>query len=359
MNANRLLVVGATGLVGRAAIAHFSRLEGWGVVSMSRRAHSAPRVTHVRADLRDPRSCREALAATGPITHVLYAALYEKPDVVEGWRDSEQMQTNHKMLKNLLDAVEGTSPSLRCVVSLQGGKAYGVHLGRVPVPAKERWPRASHRIFYWSQEDLLKERAARQGWRYALIRPQRILGDAVASPLSIVLALGIYAAIMREQGLPLTFPGGGRYVNACTDSRLIAQAVEFCAVNDHTANETYNVVNGDWIDWRDLWPSLAESFRMEVGEDRPLSLALEMPRHKDTWRHLAIRHNLLHKSLQSAAGRVWDYADLVLGHGEDSPSHNVMSPIKIVQAGFTPCHDTGDSFAYWLGRLQRQGVLPH
>jgi nucleoside-diphosphate-sugar epimerase len=358
VSAKRLLVVGATGLVGRAAIAHFSKLEGWHVASISRREHSAPQVTHVRADLRDPQSCRAALAAIGPITHVLYAAFHERPDVVEGWRDPEQMQTNLTMLQNLLDAVEDGSPSLQCVVALQGGKAYGVHLGRVPVPAKERWPRASHRIFYWSQEDLLKERAAQHGWRYALLRPQRILGDAVASPLSIVLALGIYAAITREQGLPLTFPGGGRYVNACSDSRLIAQAVEFCAVNDHTANETYNVVNGDWVDWRDLWPSIAESFTMEAGEDRPLSLALEMPRHKETWRRLAMRHNLLHDSLDAVAGRVWDYADLVLGHGVDSPPHNVMSPIKIMQAGFTPCRDTGDSFAYWFGRLQRRRVLP-
>jgi hypothetical protein len=96
-----------------------------------------------------------------------------------------------------------------------------------------------------------------------------------------------------------------------------------------------------------------------VGKDRPLSLAVEMPRHNEVWRTLAMRHNLLHDSLEAVAGRVWDYADLVLGHGIDSPPHNVMSPAKIMQAGFTPCHDTEESFAYWLARLQLQRILPH
>jgi nucleoside-diphosphate-sugar epimerase len=262
------------------------------------------------------------------------------------------------MLGNLLDAVEAVSPALERVIAMQGGKAYGVHLGRVPVPAKERWPRGPHEIFYWAQEDLLARRSASAGWTYTLLRPQRILGDAVASPLSIVAALGVYAATWRERGRPLTFPGGGRYVNACTDSRLLARAIEHCAVTDGAANETFNVVNGDWVDWRDLWPRVAARFRMPVGPDEPLSLAEHMPAHEAAWRRLALRHGLRHRTMAEVAGPVWGYADLVLGAGDDHPHHNVMSPVKLLGTGFADGEDTEDSIDYWLGRLQTSRVLP-
>jgi nucleoside-diphosphate-sugar epimerase len=357
VSGGRVLVAGASGLVGRAALAHFSAREGWEVVGLSRRRPDAAG-DYLEADLRDRQSLVAALEGTDPFTHLVYAALYEKPDVVAGWRDPEQMAVNLGMLTNVLDVLDDTSPLLTSVVALQGGKAYGVHLGRVPVPAKERWARSDHQIFYWQQEDLLRERARLGGWRVAFLRPQRILGDAVASPLSIVMALGVFAAVVRELGEPLHFPGGGRYVNACTDSRLLAEAIEFCATHEHTSGEIYNVVNGDFVDWRDLWQTVATSFGMETGEDRPTSLADLMPLRADTWEALAARHSLRHRSIRETAGGVWQYADLVLGFGQASPEHNVMSPIKLVQAGFTSSLDTADSFAYWLTRLQEQKVLP-
>lgn len=354
----RLLIVGATGLVGRAAVEHFAARPDWSVTALSRRPLSHSGVTHVSADLRDGEGLAEGLATAGPFTHVLYAALYERPHVVAGWRDPGQMEINRQMMGNLLDAVESSSTGLRRVIALQGGKAYGVHLRRVPVPAKERWPRGTHQIFYWAQEDLLAERSAAAGWAYTVLRPQRILGDALASPLGIVVALGVYAATWRELGRPLTFPGGGRYVNACTDSRLLARAVEHCAVDDGAANETFNVVNGDWVDWRDVWPRVAARFGMPVGPDDPLSLAEHMPTHDATWRRLALRHGLRHRTMTEVAGPVWEYADLVLGAGAEHPHHNVMSPVKLLDAGFVDGEDTEDAIDFWLGRLQARRILP-
>ena len=42
-----LLVVGATGLLGRAALVHFKDLAGWRVLGMSRRSPDVDGVTHV------------------------------------------------------------------------------------------------------------------------------------------------------------------------------------------------------------------------------------------------------------------------------------------------------------------------
>jgi nucleoside-diphosphate-sugar epimerase len=241
---NAILIVGGTGIAGTAALRHFAALSDWQVLALSRRPVAIPGVHHLKVDLLDADRCSDALRDAAGITHVAYMALHEEDDLLAGWRSQSQMSANLAMLRNLLDGLASSRSTLRHISVLQGSKAYGSHLHPVPVPAKERWPRGNHEIFYWPQEDLLRERQRSEGWSFSILRPMRILGESVGSPMSIVAAIGVYASVMRHLGEPLRFPGGGRYVTACTDSRLIAQAVEFVGTNPQAAGETYNVVNG-------------------------------------------------------------------------------------------------------------------
>lgn len=356
-----MLVVGATGLVGRAALAHFANAAGWNVVALSRRVPEALHgVRHLAVDLADRDGCAAALRGLRGITHVLYAALHEKPDLLAGWLQPDQIDTNLAMLRNLLDAIDA-SPSrdaLAHLTLLQGTKAYGSHVRRVPVPAKERWPRGDWPIFYWPQEDLLRERAARGGWAFTVLRPQLILGDAIGSPMNFVLALGTYAAIRRELGQPLSYPGGGRFVTAASDSRLIARAVEWCATRPQAAGRTFNLTDGDAVCWHDLWPSIAARFDLPVGPPEPQRLAQTMPAHEPTWRRIVERHGLRPTTLAALVGASWQFADRNLAAGQDDPPDRLASPIALRQAGFDGCEDTEDAIAYWIDRLQRERWLP-
>ena len=353
----RILIVGATGLVGAAATRHFSSLSGWEVTALSRRPPADPRVRHLAVDLQDDAACRQAFQQAEPFTHVLYAALHEEDKLEASWRSAGQQEVNLRMLRNVLDGVEAGG-RLQHLTILQGGKAYGSHLGRIPVPAKERWPRMAHEIFYWQQEDLLRERSAASGWAFNILRPQLILGQAQASPMNIIAAIGVYASILREAGQPFSFPGGGIYVTACTDSRLIAQAVEFCATHPHVAGETFNIVNGDAIVWRDMWPALADFFGMGLGEAKAMRLAEEMPRHAADWERIVARHGLQPTTMESIVGASWQTADLTFAYGKERQFDRLMSPIKIRQAGFHPCLDTEDAVKYWLLQMQEQRLLP-
>jgi nucleoside-diphosphate-sugar epimerase len=353
----RILIVGATGLVGTAATEHFGRLSGWEVVTLSRRAPAVAGAFHISADLMDRAACMEAFRKAPPITDVLYTALFEEPNLEAGWRSTAQADVNLTMLRNVLDGVEARS-KLQHLTMLQGGKAYGTHLGRVPVPAKERWPRLPHHIFYWGQEDLIRERAAQSGWNFSILRPQMILGEAQASPMNMIAAVGVFACVMRELGRPLTFPGGGIYVTACADSRLIARAAEFCATHANAAGETFNIVNGDAIVWRDLWPRIAAHFSMPAGDNAPMKLAEEMPRLAGKWDEIVRKYNLRKLTMGEVVGASWQMADLTLGYGRERAFDRLMSPIKIRQAGFPDCFDTEDAIIYWLTRMQRSGVLP-
>lgn len=80
----KALVVGATGVVGSAALEHFLE-RGVDVVAVSRRrplvSPGRPFV-HLSLDLLDGDSTAEALTAVKGVTHVVYAALHEKPGLI-------------------------------------------------------------------------------------------------------------------------------------------------------------------------------------------------------------------------------------------------------------------------------------
>jgi nucleoside-diphosphate-sugar epimerase len=360
MAKHTVLVAGAGGVVGAAAVEHFASLPDWDVIAVSRRRppELPGGVTHLSIDLTDAAACRAAGPALAKVTHLMFAALYEKPDLIAGWRDPEQMAVNLAMLRNLLDALEASAPGLRHVSLMQGTKAYGGHVEPAPVPAKERWPRHAHENFYWLQEDLLRERQPGAAWTFTVLRPQIVFGYAVSSPMNIVAAIGAYAAVMRELGRPLAWPGGGRYINGGSDSRLIAQVAEWAGTHEIAANETYNVVNGDALLWQDFWGSIARHFGMEAGEPRPMNLTREMPAHADAWRAVVAKHGLRDTTLDGLVGSSWQFTDRAFAHGVGNPPDSVLSGIKLRQHGFHGCIDTEDCVLYWLERMQRQKLLP-
>lgn len=354
-----ILIAGASGVVGKAATDYFSSLPDWQVLALSRRPMPLPEgVVHVPLDLTDPQACMAAADNLAGVTHVLFAALFELPQLVAGWRDERQMAINEAMLRNLLDALEAKARGLRHITIMQGTKAYGGHVEPARVPAKERWPRHNHANFYWLQEDMLRERQPKAAWTFSILRPQLVFGYAVGSPMNIVAAIGAYAAMQRELGEPLHFTGGGRYINAASDSRLIAQAAHFAATHEAAANETYNVLNGDMLVWQDLWGSIAARFGIAPGEDRPLSLTEAMPQREAVWQRVVERHGLARLSLEQLIGSSWQFTDRALAYGVANPADSVLSPIKLHQHGFHSCMDTEDSLHYWLDRMQRDKLLP-
>ena len=76
------------------------------------------------------------------------------------------------MLENLFEPLRGAASGLQHVTLLQGTKAYGAHLGPIPIPARERAPRHRHANFYWLQEDYLRARQTGQPWRSTIRDPR-------------------------------------------------------------------------------------------------------------------------------------------------------------------------------------------
>jgi nucleoside-diphosphate-sugar epimerase len=158
MASKKVVVAGATGLVGNAALRHFGRAGGAEVIALSRRQ---PRelygARHVSIDLMDAGQCAQAKRDLAGATHLIYAALYESPSLIDGWRDQRQIEINDRMLRNLMAALEPVTPALKHVTLLQGTKAYGSHVRPLKVPAREgRSEMYEQPNFYWAQENFLR-----------------------------------------------------------------------------------------------------------------------------------------------------------------------------------------------------------
>ena len=361
MQDRKVVVIGATGVVGRAAAEELAGL-GAEVIGVSRRLLDVPGVQHVPLDLGDADACRATLSSPvfGGTTHVVYAALQESTDLLSGWLDPDLMARNLELFRNALEPIAGAHGStLEHVNLLQGAKAYGLHLGRSPLPAKERTPRDDHANFYWLQEDALRELADAGGWGWTILRPQVVYGESIGSPMNLLPAIGAYAAMERAAGRPLSFPGGAPSVQEAVDARLLARALGWAATAAEARHEAFNVTNGDVFSWHDVWPAIAETFGMEVGEPQQQRMSEVMPRRADEWAAVVDHHELVApRELDAFVGSSWIYADVLLSGLSLRPLPALLSTIKIRQAGFGDCIDTEDMFREWFTRFQERRLLP-
>lgn len=358
---HKVLVAGASGLVGFAAMKHFMALPGWQVTGLSRRTPSGlEQAEFLCVDLLDRARCAEVFGGMRDVTHLLYAALYEKPGLIHGWRERDQMEINLGMLRNLFEPLEAAARDLKHVTLLQGTKAYGSHIEPVPVPARERWPRHPHENFYWRQEDYLRAKQQGKGWHWTVLRPQVIFGESLGSPMNPIPAIGVYAALLKEKGLPLAYPGGPPRIFQAVDADLLARACAWAATSPACRNETFNINNGEAFEWRTVWPAIADALGMEVGPPRPMSLAVEMPRRQAEWAAIVRKYGLRSpESLEQFVGQSFIYADRNFAYGEtDSPAPTLVSTVKARQAGFHDCVDTEEMFRRLFRRFQELRWLP-
>lgn len=349
------LVVGVGGVIGRGVAQQLAGVPGWSVTGLSRQrpqwllGDEPAGLEHVTADLFSTGTLPSTLAAVPPITHLVYAAYQQRSSL------AAEVEPNVAMLRAAVEAVEAAGHPLEHVTLFQGGKYYGCHLGPFKTPAKEDDPRHLGPNFYFGQQDYLADRAVNAGWAWTALRPEAVAGESVGTPMSLLMVIGVYAAISKELGLPLRFPGTTRAYDALyqmNEARLLGQAVEWAGTTPACRNEAYNITNGDAFRWREMFPVIADAFDMPCAEPAPTHLATMMAGYGPLWAELTRRHGLLALPYEQLAQ--WAFGDFIFNCEYD----NVRSDLKARGHGWNHFVDSEEMFSRQLRSLRANRVLP-
>jgi nucleoside-diphosphate-sugar epimerase len=343
-----MLVVGAGGVVGRAVVERCARL-GIAGLGVGRSGGPEGGLPHVALDVEDAAACRQALGRAGPFTHLVFCAWHAEPD-----REAE-VAPNLAMLKNVLDALRGSSPGLRHLALLQGVKAYGSHLGPFRQPACETDPRHAGPNFYYAQEDHVRARAPAEGWSWTILRPVTVCGTSRRSAMSMVSVLAVLATVARARGEPLRFPGTHAAFHAgrqMVDADLLARAILWSGESPAAAGEAFNVTNGDVVTWAALWPWIAALFGVAAEPPARIELAREMPPQKSAWSALCRDFGLADEAFFDTVP--WRYADDLFGRAYG----NRLDIGKLRAAGFGEAVDSRAMFERQFRRLAQERLIP-
>ncbi|MBO9523494.1 MAG: SDR family oxidoreductase [Nocardioidaceae bacterium] len=352
------LVVGAGGVIGRGVVAHFATLPDWEVTGLSRHrpvwllGDEPAETEYIETDLFDRTSAVEALrtaADSRPVTHLVYAAYQQRS------RPAEEVAPNLELLASAVESTEEAGHPLEHVTLFQGGKYYGCHLGPFKTPAKESDPRHIGPNFYFDQQDYLAGRAPSAAWDWTALRPEAVMGESMGTPMSLLMVIGVYAAISKELGLPLRFPGTEKAYNALyqvNEAELLGKAAAWAAQTPACRGEAYNITNGDAFRWRDMFPVIARAFDMPLADPAPVNLTAMMQDYGPLWDRMTAAHDLVEVPFDKVA--VWGFGDFIFNSEYD----NVRSDLKARSHGWNVFVDSEEMFTRQIRSLRSNRVLP-
>jgi nucleoside-diphosphate-sugar epimerase len=351
MNVNKkvALVVGAQGVIGRNLANHLLQSGEWSVIGISRRTLQDERIRHVSVDLLDVTDCQRKLQELGQVTHVFYAAYQERPT----W--AELVEPNLTMLRNLLDNLEPFAKSLQHVSLMQGYKVYGAHLGPFKTPAKESDPPHMPPEFNVEQQNYLEQVQIGKAWTWCAIRPSVVCGFSLGNPMNLALVIAVYAAMSKELGIPLRFPGKAGAYNTLiemTDAGLLAKATVWAATEPRCANQVFNINNGDLFRWNQMWPAIARFFEMEVAPPLFMNLDTVMKDKETLWNDMVARHNLADTSYAEVSS--WRFGDFVFSWDYDF----FADGSKARRFGFHEYVDSERMFLEILQNFRDRRIIP-
>jgi nucleoside-diphosphate-sugar epimerase len=344
------VIVGASGIIGGNLLRHLADVEGWRITGICRRPIDRLRgVNYVAVDLLDAAEARRAVGALDDATHLFYAGFAP----ASSW--AAHVAPNLALLANAVDALESAAPNLEHACLVQGTKYYGAHLGPYKTPAKETDPRHMPPNFYYDQQDFLAARQKGKRWNWSAVRPQAVTGFAVGNPMNLLNVVAAYAAISKELGVPLRFPGKPGHFHALmtvTDAALLARAMVWAATTPSCAGEPFNITNGDHFRWENLWPRIAAVFEMPTGPVQTIDLVEFMADKERLWAGMVERHGLQPRPWTAVAS--WAFGNYALGMEYDHMSDTT----KCRRYGFQDCINSEERLLEQLADMRRARLVP-
>ena len=274
--------------------------------------------------------------------------------------EAENVRVNGDMVRNLFAALEGKPLVHAALVTgtkhyLGPFESYGQT--NAETPFREDNPRLPGLNFYYTQEDLLFEAAAKGHFGWTVHRSHTVIGYARGNAMNMGVTLAVYATLCKEQGQPFVFPGSHEQWNALTDvtdARILAEQLEWAATTPAAYGHAFNITNGDLFRWRWLWPQLAAYFGVEAqGPPEPIApLEGRMGGAPEAWKAMAAKYQLAESDVNKLVS--WWHTDGDLGRTIECV--NDMTQSRLL--GFSAYQPTPASFFGLFDRLKAERVIP-
>jgi nucleoside-diphosphate-sugar epimerase len=208
--------------------------------------------------------------------------------------------------------------------------------------------------FNVDQQQFLEKRQQGKKWTWSAIRPSVVGGFALGNPMNLAMMIAVYASISKELGLPLRFPGKpGAYdkLLEMTDAGLLAKATIWAATDPRSANQAFNINNGDLFRWNELWPKIASYFELEVAPPLPMSLNVVMADKEALWKEMMAKYGLAHTYTEVSS---WGFGDFVFSWDYDM----FADGSKARRFGFHEFIDTEAMFLGIFDDFRKRKVIP-
>jgi nucleoside-diphosphate-sugar epimerase len=344
------LIAGASGISGSGITQYLSGSDDWEVIGLARKTlEETGRVRYIGVNLLDRTDCQDKLSGLTDVTHLFYTAYLEQPT------EREQVAINGGMLRNAVEVMEATAPGLEHISLMEGTKTYGCQFGPFKTPAKETGPRHMPPNFYFDQEDYLRERQIGKKWKWSALRPALVMGPGVGHPMNLSMVIAVYAAISKELGLPLWFPGTlGGYSILCeaTDNVHLGRAAVWAATEPRCGNEVFNITNGDCFRWKNIWPRIAEFFDIAPGPPLAIPLTETMADKGPIWDRIVKKYSLTPHAYDQIAS--WQFGEFVFRIDYDLISDTTKARLF----GFHDVVETEAMFMRLFQDLRRARYIP-
>ncbi|OWT57389.1 SDR family oxidoreductase [Candidimonas nitroreducens] len=345
------LILGVSGIVGRALATHLVQQSDWLAVGVSRREPVLDaRVRFVQLDLLDRAACEKTLSGLVETTHVFYSAFVQYENLVA------EIEPNLAMVRNAVEVLDACCPNLAHIMLTQGSKWYGNHLGPYPTPAREDQLRHPFPHFYFEQQAWLSEFQHGKRWCWSAVRPHGVWGFAEGGQINMMLAIALYASILKHMGQPLHYPGkpgAFKAIYQCTEASYLAKGMAWAATSGVLVNEPLNFTNGDYIRWCDAWPHVAAWFDMPVGKVLTFDVETFMQDKEPVWADIRKKFDLKPYRMQ----------DLTLWRSVATNMFNadwdqMSSMAKARNLGWSGVNDTYDMIWRQFDLLANDRIIP-
>ncbi len=259
------------------------------------------------------------------------------------------------MLQNVVEHIEPFASALEHVSLMQGYKVYGAHLGPFKTPAKETDPPHMPPEFNVDQQNYLEQKQPGRRWTWSAIRPSVVCGFALGNPMNLAMVIAVYAAMSKELGVPLRFPGKVGAYNALiemTDASLLAKATVWAAIEPKCANQAFNINNGDLFRWNEMWPAIAEFFEIGVAPPLQMSLSTVMTDKEELWKKMITKYRLASIPYKDVSS--WGFGDFVFSWDYDF----FADGSKARRFGFHEYADSERMFVDIFSNFRERRIIP-